>query len=494
MSNPTIHNAKLKQFKIDVDKKIDSIVKQFVETDDLLLKKQSERRLENYKKYLNNKIFKDDLIPLRLKLRKTYYKKLKEQTKELKQKYKEKVDQLKQELNQEQKNETNYVEWLKNNYNVKLVEYKQHIYSAFIKKVSTRSYSQFLKNVVNRTFYTTLNMTVNTPWRQQFNDRLFESSKTAKTINDIVFFSNNKSDISVDFMVFYSQFIPYDSNNNKYYREVVTKVNTQVGFINYVSTEMSCFKILRDLLLAHNNDAINYDVFLDWYDKYKVYVQEYIRLTINEDESISDEEENDIHDLNRTFRRTHRHIDNLIYKTFPAMNDSHFLARTYFYSENMNDPMTYLALDESNYDLVYNLYLELLLMVLICKISTTNGEPNALHKGSFEEIMQTYVTPNSDPCLYNIAQNAPGFITAILMYHCKNTDRIFEIMHLFLFNTNKIKGREQVRGYIVKVSLLMIKLVIEIINELAQPNNFIKSFWDILKNPSFIKLGILHTN
>ena len=510
MSQITLNHTQIESFKKQIDQTIKNVVGSLIKEDDASQrerekKEEEKNQLEYYRKFFKIKVLNDDHGPLKRKLKRSYIKKQNELIKRIKTEHKQKIKDLKNDLiNECNQQENYYVELLQEKNKVKLAEHKQAIYDAFIKKVSTRSYAQFLKNVVYKTFYTTLTFTMNTPWQKQFlsgNNTLFQNLSN-NSIKPTVIWANKatNTEISNEFIIFYSRFIPWNPNNKKYFKEVVTKINTQVGLVNYISTEYSSLKILRDVLYAHNRNTVS-NMPIGWFnntkgDRYK-YIQAIKQEDEDEDEEDNDynDDETDIHDTQRTFRRTQRHLDNLIHTTFWPVNNAPFLARTYLYVDNMNDPMTYLALKESSYDLVYNLYLEFILLVLIFELKRKFS--SALNCSAFDDILEEYSDlDNKSSCPYNISQIVPGLIILILIYHAHHkkkkdsngelNDNV-EVLYLFQYNTNKIKGREQVRRYIVKLSLLMIKLVIQVLNELEQ---FYNTFMDCLGNNRLMRYGI----
>ena len=264
-------------------------------------------------------------------------------------------------------------------------------------------------------------------------------------------------------------------------------MNKQVEVVNYICTEMSCFHILRDILLTYRKGIVA-DMIkdtMDWHIKYDEQIQEYINTKHDYDDADNDEEE-DIYDENLTFRRILRDVDQLIHKTFDPMNNPAYLARTYFNVTDMNNPMMYLALTESSYDIVYNLYLEFLLLILVYRINLKLGLGLSQTSTPYFDVINSFQEVETVKYPSTITQMVPGSMVLILMYiHTSN--RCPEALVLFRFNINKIKRRDEIRRYLVDLALVMIRFVIEIIHD---PTTFVKTFDKQLKNAQFIRIGV----
>lgn len=477
---------------------VDNFVKSINETIDTivsgLVRKErkvcDEEILDHYHKLLRVKIGKDDFEPYKRRLRRRYSLERKKKIKDLQDEHKKKLKELKDQIKGVMMDDQSYVDDLQEIYDVKLVEHKRAIYDAYIKKVSTRSYAEFLKKVVYKTFYVTLSPSTISYWRMQLlnKNNFFEDDAVAASIsNSLMIEQIGNITVPAEFIVFYSKFIPYAKNNKKYLEEVVKKVNKQVEVVNYICTEMSCLNILRDILLTYQKGSVTdmIKTTMDWHIKYDEQIQEYIKSKDAEDDDINAEEE-DIYDENVTFRRTLRNVDQLIHKTFDPMNNPAYLARTYFNVTDMNNPMMYLALTESSYDVVYNLYLEFLLLVLVYRLNlklelglrqTSTPYFDVIH--SFQEV-ETVKHPTT------ISQMVPGLLVLILLY-IHTSKRCPEAMVLFRYNISKIKRRDEIRRYLVDLSLILIRFVIEIVHD---PTNFVKRFHKELKNAQFIRIGV----
>lgn len=529
-SHDTDIAAKIADFKSVIDEQIKNVVKDLSTQE---REKVDKDTLDKYNKILRIKI-KDDFGPYARIMKRRYIVARKKKINAVKKAFTKKQTQLSNYYKQLDNDDNDYIAELQDIYGVSLEEHKRYVYEAYIKKSSNRTYSKFLRNIVYKTFYTTLSPPTTSYWRKELlskgkKNELFSSSDTAASFSnsaETLYFQIGKKQIPMDFMQYYSKFVPHSKTNEKYLQEVVYKVNEQVEVINYVSPlNKSCFWILRDVLLSyHNNDVsktVNWVLYWDeiklkkienflagsfQYDdlgaaekdvnvsdkKYRrrtrQKIEEFYKKNEQQQEEEDDDEqqddEADIHDEKKTFRRTLRIVDMLIHKAFDPMNDHPFLARTYFSVRDVDNPMMYLALEESSYDLVYNLFLEFLLLVLVYRIKHDLGLKDTA--SPFNEITVAFENPENHKHPLNIAQTIPGLLIAIQM-HILTSKRCPEVMLLFRYDVRKIKGRIAIRRHLVDVALLMIRSVVEIIYD---PEPFIKKFINQLMNKIFLKLGI----
>ena len=484
-------------FVEEINAKINDIVGKLVRKEHAI---SDGEILDHYHKILKVKIIKDDFEPYKRRLRRRYLTERKRKIKEIRDNHKRKLDELKKQIKEEMNDDQEYVDQLQDIYGIKLAEHKRAVYYAYIKKASTKSYAEFLKNVVHKAFYTTLSTPAASTWRMQLMNRnsLFDDNTSASSISCGVMIGQiGNITVPAEFVIFYSKFIPYTKNNKKYLEEVVKKVNKQVEIVNHVCTEMSCFHILRDVLVNYHNKNVENMItnMMNWHDRYKVQIRDYVidqNSNRNDGEEggeggDTDEEEDDIYDERLTFRRTLKAVDQLIYKTFEPMNKPAFLARTYFNVTDMNNPMMYLALTESSYDIVYNLYLEFLLLVLVYQINLRLGLGLGQVLTPFCDVINAFQELESVKYPLTISQMVPGLIVLIIM-HIQQSGKCPEALVLFRHDINKIKRRDEIRRYLVDLALVMIRFVVELIHD---PTTFLNLYGkDLLTNAKFIKCGI----
>ena len=451
--------------------------------------------LDEKSKWLYIKYQNEDTGPYRRRLLRRYKleraRRIREASRALAVRKREITSEIKTLLNDTQ----DYVTQLQSQYDITLKEHRRTVYEMYIKRASTRTYCDYLRSVAYKTYYTTLASPLTTTWRKHLTQQKTKTSADDDPVASTLIGSTVVDKIgnvlmSPMFMVFYSSYIPYSRETPNYLQKVVIKVNRQVEVVNNVCPTRSCFLILRDLLLDYHDrdvaDTIKYTV--KWMDDNAAAFAKYFRSERQQQQHkaaaplSADDDDDDIFDARETYRRVNRNIDRLIIATFRPMNDSAFLCRRYFDLENMSNPMIYLSMQESSYNLVYNLYLELLLIQLVYKVNASLGLAPQLDSSAFFDVINGFQEPETVINPLTVAQTLPGFIVLIIIHTaCPR------VQTLFRYDVTKPKRRDEICRYQVDLAMAMIPQVIKLLND---PSEFIANYRPHLMNGIFIRTGV----